>query len=198
MSPRTGRRAGESGTRQAILEAARERFAALGYDAASVRGIARRAGVDAALVHHFFGSKERLFAAAVGFPAAPSEVLRDVAGESGLPDGASLVRALLAVWDDEEAGARFVALVRSAVANDDAMAMLREFLTATVLAAVSARIADGDGRLRASLVAGQILGLALTRHVLRLPAVAAAPPELLAAAVGPTIDRYLGGDLAGG
>ena len=129
MSPRTGRRAGESGTREAVLEAARERFADLGYDGATIRAIAADAGVDSALVHHFYGTKEQLFAEAVGFPAVPSEVLAKVM-EGGLTKlGDSVIRSILTLWETDDGAERIAALLRSAVANESAMRMLREFLT---------------------------------------------------------------------
>jgi AcrR family transcriptional regulator len=204
---RSGRRAGDSGTREAILEAARRRFADQGYDGATIRGIAGDAGVDPALVHHFYGTKEALFAAAMRLPAVPSEVI--TGAFAGLPSGASLgehlVRTALAVWETTEVRGVFLGLLRSAVTSDRAADMLREFVTEAILGPVAA-IARADGghaadedpadtAYRAAAVGSQMLGLALARYVLRLGPIASAGVDDLAATIGPTLDRYLTGDI---
>jgi AcrR family transcriptional regulator len=201
---RTGRRAGDSGTRDAIIDAARDQFAERGYDRATIRGIAAAAGVDPALVHHFYGTKERLFTAAMQLPVVPSEAI-GAALASGPQRGESLgehlVRSAVVTWDIAEVNAAFQGLLRSALTSDRAAAMLREFVTETILVQV-AGAADGhddqDIALRASLVASHMIGLALTRYVLRFGPMAAAQPDELAAAVGPAIDRYLTGRLERG
>lgn len=197
---RTGRRAGESGSREAILGAARREFAAKGYDGATIRAIAAGAGVDPALVHHFYGSKEQLFAASMQLPFVPSEIIGAVLArlEPGGPVGTHLVRSALAVWDSAEIRHSFQAMLRSALTSEQAAATLREFIGAAILAPVAtiATGADPDRTaLRVSLVASQMLGMAISRYVLRFGAVATASPDELAAAVGPVIDRYLTGDL---
>ncbi|MEV5819474.1 TetR family transcriptional regulator [Micromonospora harpali] len=193
---RTGRRPGNPGTREAILDAARAAFAERGFDAASIRSIAAAAGVDPALVHHYFGGKDQLFLAAMGAPLDPGELLpRVLAGD---PDGVGerLVRTFLGVWDSP-AGTAAVALLRSAVSNEWTARLLREFLVTQVLRRVLHHL-DVDPAelpLRGSLVASQLVGLALMRYVVRLEPVASAPPETLVAAVGPTVQRYLRGGL---
>jgi AcrR family transcriptional regulator len=134
---RSGRRGGDSGTREAILAAARARFGDLGYDRTTIRGIAADAGVDAALVHHFYGSKERLFVAAMRLPVNPLEVL-DAALAPGARDedrglGEHLLRTVLGVWDITEMRATFLGILRSATTSEQAAAMLREFATGTIL-----------------------------------------------------------------
>jgi AcrR family transcriptional regulator len=199
---RTGRRAGDSGTREAILEAARAQFAERGYDGATIRAIAAGAGVDPALVHHFYGTKERLFTAAMQLPIVPSEVITAaLAGESrpaGVSVGEHLVRSALAVWESADVRTAFVGILRSALTSDQAAAMLREFVTQAILGPV-ASVADASDPertpFRAALVGSQVLGLALTRYVMQLGPVAAATPDELAAAIGPTVDRYLTGQL---
>jgi AcrR family transcriptional regulator len=201
---RTGRRAGDSGTREAILESARGQFAEHGYDHATIRGIAARAGVDPALVHHFFGTKERLFAAAMELPVVPSEIISAALDEGYRQQeespGEHMVRSALAVW--ETAGIRdsFQALLRSALTSERAAGMLREFVTQAVLEPLASRAGGHDAEdtaFRASLIGSHMLGLAIARYVLRFGPVAAANPDELAAAIGPTIDRYLTGDLGG-
>ncbi|MGN9765040.1 TetR/AcrR family transcriptional regulator [Micromonospora sp. SD12] len=197
MARRTGRRPGNPDTRQAILDAARAAFAERGFDAASIRAVAAAARVDPALVHHYFGSKDRLFLAAMHAPVDPAELLpRVLAGDrAGL--GERLVRTFLGVWDSP-AGTAGVALLRSAVSNEWTARLLREFLVTQVLRRVLDHLdVDPDELpLRGSLVASQLIGLAMMRHVVRLEPVASAAPETLVAAIGPTVQRYLTGDLA--
>jgi AcrR family transcriptional regulator len=202
---RSGRRGGDSGTREAILAAARARFGDLGYDRTTIRGIAADAGVDAALVHHFYGSKERLFVAAMRLPVNPLEVL-DAALAPGARDedrglGEHLLRIMLGVWDVAEMRATFLGMLRSATTSEQAAAMLREFATGTILTRI-AQVAQqaapdggGDAEYRAALVASQVLGLALTRYVLELDTLKRVSADDLAAAIGPTLDRYLSGDV---
>ncbi|GIJ77735.1 regulatory protein, tetR family [Micromonospora phaseoli] len=196
MVRRTGRRPGKPGTREAILDAARTAFAERGFDASTIRAIAASAEVDPALVHHYFGSKDQLFLAAMQAPIDPRELLPKVlAGDrDGL--GERLVRTFLGVWDSP-AGTAGVALLRSAVSNEWTARLLREFLTTQVLRRVLDQL-DVDPAelpLRGSLVATQLIGLGMMRHVIRLEPVASAPPETLVAAVGPTVQRYLTGEL---
>jgi AcrR family transcriptional regulator len=199
---RTGRRGGDSGTREAILDAARARFAAHGYDGATIRRIAADAGVDPALVHHFFGTKERLFAAAVRLPVVPGELIGSAlaagAGDPGGSLGEHLVMTALSAWDVAEIRDTFLGLLRSAATSEQALIMLREFVTEAIVGRLSAaaKTADpGEARYRAALVASQVVGLGIARQVLGLGPLADAGRAELAAAVGPTLDRYLSGDL---
>ncbi|RZU77168.1 TetR family transcriptional regulator [Micromonospora kangleipakensis] len=197
MARRTGRRPGNPNTRQAILAAARTAFAERGFDAASIRGIATAAGVDPALVHHYFGTKEELFRATMEVPIDPAQLLPGVlaGGREGV--GERLVRTFLDVWDSP-AGTPAVALLRSAVNNEWTARLMREFLVTQVLRRVLDHldIDPAELPLRGSLVATQMLGLAMTRYVVRLEPVASADPETLAAAIGPTVQRYLTGDVS--
>lgn len=201
-----GRRAGESRTREAILDAARRRFGEQGYDGATIRGIAADAGVNPALVHHFYGTKERLFAAAMRLPMVPSEIFtrflgaeRERLGEEFGPHlGEILIRTVLRIWDVADIRTAFLGLLRSAATTDQALVMLREFVTSTILAGLSQVTGLGDdaeGRYRASLVASQVLGLGFARYVLGLEPLAAADGEHLVAAIGPSVQRYLTGDI---
>jgi len=202
---RTGRRGGDSGTRNAILAAARKRFAGLGYDGATIRGIAADAGVDPALVHHFFGTKERLFAAAMRLPVVPGELIGAVlaapaagAGPAGESHGERLVRGMLGAWDVHEIRDTFLGLLRSAATSEQAMTMLRQFVTDAILGRLSAaaRAADpAQARLRAALIASQVVGLGVTRYLIGLEPLTEASTDELVAAIGPTLDRYLAGDL---
>ena len=195
MSPR-GRRPGGVDTRAAIIDTARAQFADAGYEATSLRGIARGAGVDPALVHHYFGGKAQLFAAVMDIPADPAELIRRVVEGPRQQVGEALVRTFLSVWDSPEGKPRFQALMRSAVTHDEAARMLREFLTKEVFGRVVHGLArdgeaPGDLELRAGMAASQMVGLAMMRYIVELPAVVDASHDDLARLVGPTIQRYL-------
>jgi AcrR family transcriptional regulator len=188
---RTGRRSGTPDTREAILTAARRRFATRGYDATSLRGIAAEAKVDPALVIHYFGTKEGLFVAATGLPAGLSVLFGSLAtlpAEDRVP---ALVRGYLHVVDSDKSRNAILALVRSAVSNDKAATMLREFLTAELLPVVARLTGHPDAPTRASLVAAQLMGIAMLRHVLKVDPLARASPDDIVALVAPAIDQYL-------
>jgi AcrR family transcriptional regulator len=193
---RPGRRPGKPDTREAVLAAARTAFAELGFDGASIRLIAGAAGVDPALVHHYFGSKDKLFLAAVQAPADPAEMLPEVLAGGTAELGGNVVRMLLRVWDGPGRTAG-LALVRSAVGNEWSARMLREFLTAQVLRRVvgTLDLPPHEADARAALVASQLVGVVMTRYVLRMEPLASASPEELVAAIGPTVQRYLTGDV---
>lgn len=192
MSP-AGRRPGNADTRQAVLDAARDCFAAFGYDGATIRAIAAEAGVDPALVHHFFGAKSDLFAAATELPAgellpAPLDGEDDVLGER-------VVRTFLALWEDPTTRSRFLAMVRSAVRYEAAATMLRSFLSREVLGVLAHNLDTPDADLRATLVGSQLVGLAIARYVVEVQPLASASVETVVAAYAPTIQRYLTGDV---
>ncbi len=188
---RTGRRPGTPDTRENILAVARRGFATRGYDATSLRGIANDAKVDPALLIHYFGTKEGLFAAATGLPTGLSELFA-ARQDPTLPDFAEdLVRSYLRFVDSDQSRNAILALVRSAVSNEKAAAMLREFLAAELLPVIASRTRHENAPLRASLVAAQLMGVAMLRHVVRLDPVARATPDEIVALVAPVIEQYL-------
>jgi len=195
---RTGRRPGSVDTRGRILDAARSSFGERGFEGTTIRGVAARAGVDPALIHHYFGSKQRLFVAAMEFPVDfAAMVPRLVAGpREGI--GERLVRFVFETWETPTVRPLIVGLVRSATTDPVAATMLRELLAAGPLLALTHAIDRPDARLRASLVGTQLIGLALARYVVAVEPLASAPIDDLVRAVGPTIQRYLTGDLARG
>ncbi len=191
---RTGRRPGVTHTRDDILEAARRLFSRNGYSGTSIRAIAREAGVDPALVHHYFRSKAEVFAAAVDDALRPSEIL----GEDDLePDtlGESLVRRFLERIESPAAGDSLLAVLRSAVTHDEVAKRLRGFLANELYARVAQAIRRPDSALRAALVGSALVGIAISRLVLKVEALARVDRETLVRAVGPTVQRYLTGDI---
>lgn len=169
-------------TRGAILAAARQRFATDGYDRATIRAVAADAGIDPSMVMRYYGSKEGLFAAAADVDLRLpdiTELPRDRIGEE-------LVRHFVSRWDDDST---LIVLLRSAVTHDDAAARLRTIFTDQIVATT------GDPT-RAALIAGQMLGIALCRYVLELPAMVALDAATLAAAVGPAIQRYVTAEIS--
>jgi AcrR family transcriptional regulator len=197
---RRGRPAGSPPNREAILAAAREQFAERGYDHATIRGIAARAGVDPALVHHYYGSKADLFAAALRLPVNPRELLGGMLDGDMSELGERLVRRFLGIWSDDagDVGGAVVGLLRSATTNDDAARMVREFVSREALGPIAAALHVDQPHLRAALAGSQIIGLALARYVVRIEPIASADVETLVACYAPTLQRYLTGPLPGG
>ncbi|MEU8818222.1 TetR family transcriptional regulator [Actinoplanes sp. NPDC048796] len=192
MVRRSGRRPGNQDTRASILQAARSCFAEKGYDKASIRSIAAEAGVDPALVHHYFGTKEKLFLAALNAPVNPGELIPQALAGPREQAGERLVRMALSVWDSP-AGAAALAVFRSALSNEWTARLLREFVVTQILRrAVTELVADQqEAPMRSALVATQIAGLMVTRYVLRIEPLASAEPALLAAMIGPNVQRFL-------
>ncbi len=185
------RRPAGSDTRAAILRAARACFAERGYERSTIRAIAAEADVDPALVLHYFSSKDRLFVAALELPVEPESVLRMAAAEGPHNLGAAVVRTFFETWDAPENREHLVAMMRSAMTNETAMSMVREYLERRVFGPVSAAVGGPDAGLRATLVGSQLMGLAMMRYVARIEPLASTPADQLAAFVGPTIQRYL-------
>src|SRR5919109_1038880 len=186
---RTGRRPGSGGTREKILAAARSQFAKLGYEATTMRSIAAAARVDPKLVLHYFHSKEGAFRAAVDFPFDPSasipQLLRP--GLDGL--GVRVARFFIDTWESP-AGSRALMLVRSAVTSESAAALMRDFVSREVLARVAEALELDHPQVRASLAASQLVGLAMLRYVIKIPAWAPPPPAKLGEGIGPTLRGF--------
>jgi AcrR family transcriptional regulator len=175
-------------TRNAILAAARRRFADDGYERATIRAIAADAGIDPSMVMRYYGSKDGLLAAAV-------DIALDLPALEDLPAGRrgeTLVRHFLAVWEGERANDVLSVLLRSAVTNEAAAERMRTIF-ATQVGPVLARSPEGPAR--AALIASQMLGVALCRYILRLPEIVALDPEALVRSLAPTVERYLSGPL---
>jgi AcrR family transcriptional regulator len=179
-----------------VLAAARTAFAERGFDGATIRGIATAAGVDPALVHHYFGNKDKLFLAAVEAPANPADLLPEVLAGGREDLGENIVRLLLRVWDGPMQPAA-LALVRSAVGNEWTAKLLREFLVSQVLRRVMGTLdlPVREREARGGLAASQLIGLVMARYVLKVEPIASASPQSLIAAIGPNVQRYLTGDV---
>lgn len=191
---RRGRpRGGESDTRDRILASAIEEFADNGYDAATIRGIATRADVDSALVHHYFGTKADLFAEAIGAPMRPDVDIPALLAGPRDQLGADIVRYVLEAWEKPEVRKRGVVLLRHALGNRLTTPLVAGFLSRELLGRIAAHLDAPNPELRASLAGSQVAGLLIARHVLKLPAVAAASVDELVALVGPNVQRYLTG-----
>jgi AcrR family transcriptional regulator len=188
-----GRRPGTADTRGEILDAARHEFAEKGYDGASVRGIARAASVDAALVHHYFGSKEQVFVAAMALPVDPGAVLPDLLAGDPAELGERFARLFIGLWSDEAFREPMLALLRSATTSERGAQMLREFVGAAFLSRVATAVEGPDAALRTATAAAQLVGIVLLRYVIGVPPLAAATDEEIVALVAPTLQRYLSG-----
>jgi len=191
----TGRRPGPSDTRERILDEARRLFAERGFEGATIRGIAGGAGVDPALVHHYYGTKDGLLEAALAPPIDTHARIPPIIGGDLAHVGERATRSFLDLWEDGQTRPVYLAIVRCAVSNTHAAAVMRDVLGRQVLGPLVHALGVSDGRLRANLVASQFIGLAMARYLTRLEPLASCDLETVVAAVAPTIQRYLVGDI---
>jgi AcrR family transcriptional regulator len=195
---RAGRRGGDSGTRGAILEAARRQFAELGYDRTSLRQIALEAGVDPALVTHFHGSKQQLFVSVVELPFEPAEVLPRLLTGDRDRLGERLARFVLGVLETAEGRRRVTGLVRAAASEPEAARIVRELVTRELFAPITEHLGAPDAPLRASLLGAQVVGLVMARYVVAVEPLASSDPEALVRALAPILQYVLTAPLDGG
>jgi AcrR family transcriptional regulator len=177
-----------------LLDAARAEFAERGFDGATVRAIAERAGVDPAMVNHWFGGKEQLFTAALEFPVDPSTLATTLAPGDPQQLGERIVELFLTVWD-RGGGGPMSALIRSVAGHPAAAAMMRQLVSRLLIKRIVEPVAPDRPELRASLCASQLVGLGMVRYVLRLEPLASADHPTVVAAVAPNLQRYLTGPL---
>jgi AcrR family transcriptional regulator len=194
---RPGRPPGRSDTRDRILASARELFSRNGIDNTTVRAIAADAGVDPALVHHYFGTKTQLFAAAIHIPVDPMTILGPLREVPVDQIGHVLPSLLLPLWDSE-LGKGFIATLRALLAGSDYdVSMVRSFLQDVITAEVGGRVDDppGTGRLRVQFVASQLVGIVMARYILELEPFRSLPVDAVVETIAPTLQRYLTGEL---
>jgi AcrR family transcriptional regulator len=192
---RRGRRPlGSPDARRGVLDAARELFAELGFERTTMRAVAARAGVDPALIYHYFGDKDGLLFAALQPPVDEAMVFAGLADAART--GEELVRRLISLWEERpEIRDQMAAILRTGLSHDHASRLLRDILSSFILAALGDVLADDRRELRVALIGSQLGGLMLARYILEVPGAAAASPEDLVQAVGPTVQRYLTGDI---
>ncbi|WP_240687333.1 TetR family transcriptional regulator [Amycolatopsis suaedae] len=192
---RRGRRPAGEDTRTLLLDAARAVFSESGYDGATVRGIAGRAGVDAAMVNHWFGSKENLFAQAIlQLPFDPEELVSTLLTGPAEQLGERIVRKFLTLWDATGGGV-FTALVRSVTSHEQATQIMRELFLKRLFGRIQERAVDDRPQLRATLCASQMIGMGMIRYVVKFEPFASADIDTLVPAIAPTLQRYLTGDI---
>ncbi|GAA5083023.1 AcrR family transcriptional regulator [Thermocatellispora tengchongensis] len=189
---RPGRRPGTADTRGEILAAARRIFAEKGFDKATIRGIAREAAVDPALVHHYFDSKEGVFVAAMQLPVDPGKVIPAILSGPRDQIGRRLATLILTITSDAQAREPVMALMRTAMTNEQAVTMIREFITRAVLS----RAADtlGVPPLRMEAAFAQMFGIVMMRYIVKLEPLASAEIDEVIDLVAPTVQRYIDGD----
>ncbi|WP_033430666.1 TetR/AcrR family transcriptional regulator [Saccharothrix syringae] len=193
---RRGRRAGGADTRAALLDAAREVFVERGFEGATVRSIAARAGVDAAMVNHWFGGKEGLFAKAVlQVPIDPNVLVGRLLDGPPEQIGERIVRNFLGVWD-ATGGGQFAAMVRSITSQERVGEAMQQFFVQTLLKRVIGHLGVPDPELRATLVASQLFGMGVVRYVVRFEPFASADVDTMVRAIAPNLQRYLTGDIS--
>ncbi len=195
VRPRSrGRRRNTDGdARSQIVAAAAKEFLAVGYDASSIRAIARRAEVDPSLVHHYFEDKATLFAEAVSAPVRPDLIVREVLRGPREQIGVNLVKVALTAMEEGKARDRLVTLIRTALGHDFAATMLRQFIVREVIRKIADELNVDDGELRATAVASQIVGVFMVRYGIRAEPLASASIEEVARRIGPVIQWHLTG-----
>jgi AcrR family transcriptional regulator len=194
---RPGRPPGTSDTRERILNSARELFARNGIDKTSIRAIAAAADVDPALVHHYYGTKTQLFAAAIHIPIDPMQIIGPLQQIPVEEIGYTLPSLLLPLWDSEM-GKGFIATLRSILAGSDP-SLVRSFLQEVITKEVGSRVDDppGSGPVRVQFVASQLVGVVMARYILELDPFKSLPVEQIAETIAPNLQRYLTGELPG-
>lgn len=190
-----GRRAGQSGTRDAVLIAARQSFARLGYAGTTIRAIASTAEVDPALVLHFFGSKDALFATCLAFPQDVADTIPRILAGPARTVGERLTRFYFELWERPETGQPLRAMFRSVASNEDAARMAHEFIGSHLVARAAEASDDDRVDLRLTLAGGQLAGVMYARHIVAVAPLATMSLDDLVRHVAPSVQRYLTGTL---
>ncbi len=188
---RTGRRPGNVDTRGRILAAARTEFAAKGFHRATIRSIAATAAVDPALVHHYYGSKEDLFAASIDLPIRPAELAETVLAGGVGSAGRTITTFFFTVWENPETRDPLLAMLRGSFATEQGAEVLREFFGTAMLGRIAPRIGGVDAELRVSLAVSHLIGVAMLRYVIGFPSLTMVPVDDLIEMIAPRIQTYL-------
>lgn len=182
-------------TKAAILKAASKEFSHAGYEAASLRSVARRAGVDPALVHHYFKDKDDLFVQTMHIPVNPGEIIAQAATAPLDQMGEALIRALLTTWRKPAFRTAATAMIRGLISSSSATKILRPFLQKEIFSRLGSRLPEESAEPRVALVASQIIGLIVARYIIDLEPLASMDDEQVIELVAPAIQRYLTGEL---
>jgi AcrR family transcriptional regulator len=188
---RTGRPRGKTDTRNVILATARHMFAEAGYDKTSVRDVAAAAGVDPAMIRHYFGSKAELFRATMGWPFEPADIAARVTGGDRDQIGERLTRVFFEAWEHPGSRASLSAILRGAATHAESANLVRQFIQGQVYSQIAAGLGEPDAELRIDLAMSQLLGIAYLRHILRVDPIASTPVEELIKRVAPVIRSHL-------
>lgn len=187
---RSGRRPGGVDTKGTILAAARSEFGAKGYHMATIRSIAAEAGVDPALVHHYFGTKEDLFAVSINLPLRPAEIAGTVLAEGLDSAGRNITNLFFMVWENPETRDPLLAMLRGAFSTEQGAAVLRDFFGTAMLGRVAPQLNGPDAELRVSLAVSHLIGVAVLRYVVGFPSLDKVPVEDLIDMLAPHIQTY--------
>lgn len=189
--PPIGRRPGNPDTRNDIVATARRLFAESGYDKTSVRDIAAAAGVDPALIRHYFGSKAELFRSTMGWPFDPAEIGERIGAGDRKQIGERLTRVFFTAWEQPDSRASLLAILRGAATHDESAALVGQFIAGQLYPQMAKLLEGSDTELRVDLAMAQLLGIAYLRHVLQVEPIASAPVDELIARVAPVVTAHL-------
>ncbi|HKX69526.1 MAG TPA: TetR family transcriptional regulator [Intrasporangium sp.] len=195
MSRRPGPRSDRTDVRGDILASARALFSTRGFKGTTMRAVAEAAGVDVALVPYYFGNKDGLFAAALELPIDPYQKIDEVFSQGLDRIGERIVRTIAAILEDPVSGPAIIGVMRSAMTEGAAHDVVRDFIDNVIIDGYARHLPGPDARRRAALAASQIVGLAMARRVVGVEPLASMSVDELVEHVGPTIQRYLAGDL---
>ncbi|GAA1013373.1 TetR family transcriptional regulator [Acrocarpospora pleiomorpha] len=192
---KSGRRPGNTQTREAILEAAMTSFIENGYGGTTIRGVARAAGVDPALVMHFFGNKDGLFGESIRNGGMPVQQLVESFDGDLETLGERLATRYFTLWEDPEIGPRIKAVVVSAATSPAAAGILKDFMVHELAGPLVKHLGPDRPQQRALLAASQLMGIVFARYVIQIEIITALTLEEIVACVAPSIQRFLTGDL---
>lgn len=188
------RGANRDDTKALILAAAAAEFGERGYEGASIRSIARRAGVDPSLVHHYFDDKAALVAEVVAVPLRPDRIVASAIEGPVEELGERLLRGVLTAWDSPAVRPAATVALRSAIGQGPVARMLHEFLRREIMHRLASRLGDADdAELRAELAASQVVGVIMVRYILAFEPLASLDHDEIVARVAPAVQWHLTG-----